>query len=267
MISCNTTQDSDSIARVNNTYLGKDAVKKIIPEGTSAQDSAALVQNYIKKWATETLFVDRAQENLTDGEVIALERLVSSYKKSLFIKKYKDALVGKLLDTTVTDYDVMTYYTSNKANFNLNKELLKVRYLHLDNSYTEIRATRSAFIRYNKKDQAQIEDMKYAYKASSLNDSIWIEFDQIIQKVPILGTKKRETLLNSNGVLQLKDSLGVYLIKIEEVLRRNETAPLEYIAPMIRQIILNKRKLEVLKKLETDITKDAIKNEEFEIYQ
>ncbi len=42
--------------------------------------------------------------------------------------------------------------------------------------------------------------------------------------------------------------------------------PLSYIKPTIEQIILNKRKLELIKKLEKDITKDAIKNNDFEIY-
>ena len=34
----------------------------------------------------------------------------------------------------------------------------------------------------------------------------------------------------------------------------------------IRQIVINKRKLEFIKQLEKDITKDAIKNKQFEIF-
>ena len=56
------------------------------------------------------------------------------------------------------------------------------------------------------------------------------------------------------------------MIKIKEVLKKNNVAPLPYIKPTIRQIILSKRKRELIKKLEKDITKDAIKNKQFEIY-
>jgi hypothetical protein len=34
----------------------------------------------------------------------------------------------------------------------------------------------------------------------------------------------------------------------------------------IKQIVINKRKLELIKQLKKDITKDAIKNKQFEIY-
>ena len=55
-------------------------------------------------------------------------------------------------------------------------------------------------------------------------------------------------------------------MKIDKLLNKGVQAPLEYIKPTIRQIILNKRKLELIKNLEKDITKDAIKNKQFEVY-
>ncbi len=55
-------------------------------------------------------------------------------------------------------------------------------------------------------------------------------------------------------------------MQINDVLGRNEIAPLEYVMPTIKQIVINKRKLEFIKQLEKDITKDAIKNGQFEIY-
>ena len=83
--------------------------------------------------------------------------------------------------------------------------------------------------------------------------------------LPILRTENPQVLKKPNFT-QLKDSLGVYLVKIQDVLDLNETAPLSYIKPTLRQIILNKRKLELVKKFETDITRDAIENNKFEIY-
>ena len=50
------------------------------------------------------------------------------------------------------------------------------------------------------------------------------------------------------------------------MLLRNSTAPLEYVKPTIDKIVINKRKLELIRELEKDITKDAIKNKKFEIY-
>ena len=55
-------------------------------------------------------------------------------------------------------------------------------------------------------------------------------------------------------------------MQINDVLLRNSTAPLEYVKPTINQIVINKRKLELIKQLEKDIKKDAINNKQFEIY-
>ena len=56
-------------------------------------------------------------------------------------------------------------------------------------------------------------------------------------------------------------------MQINDVLLQNSTAPLEYVKPTIDQIVINKRKLEKIRELETDITKDAITNKQFEIYK
>ena len=56
------------------------------------------------------------------------------------------------------------------------------------------------------------------------------------------------------------------MIKIEAILKTNDIAPLSYVRPTIEQIILNKRKKNLLKKIQKDITIDAIKNENFEIF-
>ena len=73
-------------------------------------------------------------------------------------------------------------------------------------------------------------------------------------------------VLKKTNFTQLQDSLGVYLVKIEAVLKTNDIAPLSYVKQTIGQILLNKRKQELLKNIENDITKDAIKNKNFELY-
>jgi hypothetical protein len=44
-------------------------------------------------------------------------------------------------------------------------------------------------------------------------------------------------------------------------------APLEYVLPTLRQIIINKRKLKLVDQLKNEIVNDAIKNKKFEIYE
>ena len=55
-------------------------------------------------------------------------------------------------------------------------------------------------------------------------------------------------------------------MQINDVLQRNEIAPIEYVMPTIREMVINKRKLELIQQLEKDITRDAMENKQFEIY-
>ena len=87
----------------------------------------------------------------------------------------------------------------------------------------------------------------------------------LIGALPVLKFNNSQVLKKTNFT-QLQDSLGVYLVKIEAVLKTNDIAPLSYVKPTIEQIVINKRKQEILKKIEKDITKDAIKNKNFELF-
>ena len=103
------------------------------------------------------------------------------------------------------------------------------------------------------------------FKSFTLNDSVWVQQEALITAFPVLKGKTAQVLKKSNFT-HLQDSLGLYLVKIQDVLNTNDIAPLSHIKPTLQQIILNRRKLELIKNLEKDITKDAIKNNNFEIY-
>jgi len=108
--------------------------------------------------------------------------------------------------------------------------------------------------------------LSFHFKSYFLNDTVWISAAQVAEKIPVLNAENKKELLKKSNYIQLKDSLGLYLIQINEVLQQNDYAPLEYVKPTVNQIIHNRRKLELIKQFEKDITKDAIKNNQFEIY-
>ncbi len=256
----------ETIARVNDTYLYKEDIKTLVPENTPKDDSTNIVNSYINNWATRQLFIDQAKRNLTEEELNKFDELVENYQSTLYINAYKNAVINKSINMEITEEDLKSYYDQNLENFNLNEELIKLRYLHLPSDYGNIVATQRQLNRFNEEDVEELNIKKDEYLAYSLNDSTWIELDQVINRVPILKKQDRSKLLRSSKYMQLRDSTGVYMVKIKDVLKRKEKAPLEYIKPTIRQIILNKRKLELVKKIEKDITRDAVENKQFEVY-
>ena len=268
-VSCDmfkTTNDGIPVARVNESYLYHDDIKDLVPIGTPKEDSTLIVQNFINRWATQQLFVDGAMLNLSDKKQEAFNRLVVQYKNDLYSKAYIEALVKRSVDTVVNLNEAKAYYNNNKEVFKLNEELLKFRYIHVDKNIIDYNNIQERFKRYNDTDKKILDSISIQFKSYSFNDSIWIKLSQVIEKIPAVTPENKNQLLKKSNFVQLKDSLGVYLMQINDALIRNDTAPLEYVKPTIDQIVVNKRKLELIRELEKDITKDAIKNKQFEIY-
>ena len=261
------TDDRLKVARVNDTYLYYDDIKDLVSENTSKEDSILLVQNYINRWATQQLFVDGAMLNLSESQQASFNKLVNQYKNDLYTKAYIEALVKRSIDTTVTDEESKMYYQANEEVFKLNEDLIKFRYVHVDENIIDFNKIEQKFKRFNKSDKKELDSISVQFKSYSLNDSIWIKVSQVINKISIISSGNKNELLKKSNFVQLKDSLGVYLMQINDVLLRGDTAPLEYLKPTIDQIVINQRKLELIKQLEKDITQDAIKNKQFEIYK
>ncbi len=262
------TQEAEgvAVARVNDTYLYESDIQGLIPEATSKEDSILLVNSYITRWATQQLLIDQARINLSQDKLAQFTKLVEEYKNDLLTEAYKNAIVLQQMDSVVSENELMEFYEANKENFKLNDELVKVRYLQVDENYSNLPQAREKLSRFNKKDKLELLAMGIQFKSFNFNDSIWVKKDALLKALPVLQDKTEQVLKKSNFT-QLQDSLGLYLVKIENVLNPNDIAPLSHVRPTIEQIILNKRKLELIKTLETDITKDAIKNNDFEIYK
>ena len=253
------------IARVNDSYLYQKDVKRLIFENTSKDDSTLIVTNFINRWATKQLLIDQSIINLTQEKQDAYNNLVNQYKTDLYTEAYKSSIVAKRLDSVITFEELEKFYNQNKENFKLNDGLLKIRYIHIDENFSNTKELVEKFKRFDSIDKYELTKLSIKFKAFNLNDSIWIKSDLLIGALPVLKQSNIEVLKKTNFT-QLQDSLGVYLVKIEAVLKTNDIAPLSYVKPTIEQIVLNKRKQEILKKIEKEITIDAIKNKNFELF-
>nr|WP_299399721.1 peptidyl-prolyl cis-trans isomerase [uncultured Gelidibacter sp.] len=269
LVSCDFFRQSDDrtpIARVGEFYLYEDDVKDLVVEGTSVEDSTLLVNGYITRWATQLLLVDGAKRNLPEDIQDDFDKLVNQYRNDLFTKAYVEALVKRNIDTAVTISEAQRFYENNKESFKLNEELIKLRYINILQNAINKDEIEKRFKRFNDKDKRYLDSLHVQFKSYSLNDSVWIKAAQVVQKIPVVNAENKKELLKKSNFIQLKDSIGLYLIQINEVLKQNDYAPLEYVKPTVNQIIINRRKLELIKQFEKDITRDAIKNNQFEIY-
>ncbi|EAQ41100.1 hypothetical protein [Polaribacter sp. MED152] len=253
---------SEIVAIVNTEKLFREDIRKFLPKNISKEDSLVLVKGYINDWAIKQLLLINAESNSSLDEVNNIDALVRDYKESLLINNYKERLIKQQLDTTIVDEEVEGFYEKNKENFKLNEELLKIKYLHLDDKIINKKELTKLFKSDNIEDLEELEKQQLSFKNYQFNDSIWTPLDKVLLKLPF----SKENLLNKTKFLEKQDSLGLYLVTIKDVLVRNDTAPLSYIKPTIKQMILHRRKIELIRDIEKILVQDATKNNNLKIY-
>ncbi|MDB2385297.1 hypothetical protein N9V96_02375, partial [Polaribacter sp.] len=208
------------------------------------------------------LLLKKATTNSSKATLDEIDDLVKDYKESLLINKYKEELVKQQLDTIISDNEISEYYNSNKQNFRLNEELIKIKYLHFGNDITDEKEFEELFKSDDIEDLEKLEEYQLNFKSYRFNDSTWVTLDRILLKLPF----EKKNLLKKTKFIQKQDSLGIYLATIKDVLQRNDIAPLSHIKSSVEQMILHKRKVELIRNIEEILVKDATENNNFKTY-
>ena len=257
--------DKEALARVDNMYLYADDIKDLVIDNISSEDSTLIVRNFVNNWVKQQLLLKKAEINLLDKSA-EFERLVKEYREDLFINSYKAAIISQELDTTITNYDLEQYYLVSNENFKLNEELIQLKYISFAKNISNKKELTKLFRSTKKEDLEALESKGLELNAVHLNDSLWVKLSDVFKTISVLKNEDKNQLLKKINFIQKEDSIDIYLISVKGVLKRNEIAPLNYITPTIKQIILHQRKLKLLKKIEETLLNDGKNNKLFEIY-
>ncbi|MFD2890927.1 hypothetical protein ACFS5J_02745 [Flavobacterium chuncheonense] len=256
-----------AVARVGDDYLYEDDLVNIVPIGTSSNDSLAMVKDFIDRWATQKLLYAAAEINLSESETASFNDLIEQYKIDLFTRAYLEGLVVRKIDTVVTDAQIVDYYNKNKQFFTNSNELVKLRYVNLVKENPKLDEIKSKFTSFTAKDKNVLSDLAIQFKSYAFNDSVWVDINQVFEKIPFVNLDNKSEYIKPGNNFQFADSTTVWLVKVREVLPANSSTPLQFIRPTIKQVIINNRKLELVKTIEEEITNDAIKNRKYEVYK
>lgn len=106
--------------------------------------------------------------------------------------------------------------------------------------------------------------IQYAKSFDFFNDN-WVNFDIVKNNIPGNINDDKQYLARNNQI-ELKDSIYYYLVNIQDYKLQNELAPIEYVENNIKNLILNKRKIDFLKQVEDNIYKEGVRQNKFSIY-
>ncbi|MDQ3046481.1 MAG: hypothetical protein M3R27_02965 [Bacteroidota bacterium] len=269
VFSCDTKNTKDEnrtvIARANNSYLYADDLLDLVPSGTPAKDSISLIRKYIEIWVRESLVIQKAESNLRDDQK-NVDKQLQDYRNSLITYAYEKELVKQKLDTLVNDTSIENYYNNNQADFELKDNIIKVIYVKVKKNTPGIEKLKKWYASDNMKDREQLASYCHQFAVNYyLDDNSWLLFDDLLKEIPIQAYNK-ELFLQNNRLVEVSDSLHSYFLNIKGFRIRNSLSPLSFEKENIRNIILNKRKLQLITQMKEDVYNDAANNKKIEIF-
>jgi hypothetical protein len=253
------------LARVFDDYLYESDINGIAPKGIAADDSILLVKSYIENWVKQRLILHQAEKNLQSEEMDFTKQL-ENYRNSLVIFEYENHLVHQKLDTIVSDEEIQNYYDANQNNFVVKDIILRVQYAKLPLKSKFIPQARMLLLSDKPDDKNRLADLceqqSFGY---FIDDQKWMYFSELATQIP-LKPENQEEFLKKNKMVEVSDQTFTYLLRINNYRLKDSNSPLELEKQKIRDIILNKRKMELLGKMRQYIYDNAQKNNDFEIY-
>ena len=256
----------EAVARAGDIFLYLDQIPRIIPEGTSAIDSSAIILDYINKWAKKEFLYQKAVENLSPELKDEIDKQLEETRADLVIYQYQRQMMLEKMDTTVTEAELENYYSANQKSFILGSNIIKALFIKLPVETPNIYRIRLLAHSNEQNDLQQHESYCYqiADKFDDFNEK-WISFNRLSVELPA-DISNEEYFLRRTTFYEANDSAYLYFITIRDYRLRSTLAPFEYVRDDIKRIIWNNRRLEFIQSLESGIYNDALKENGLTIF-
>jgi len=253
------------LARAYNEYLYESDLAGVVPPGSSSSDSTSLARNFIDTWIRQKLIIHQAENNLTSQQMDFAQQL-ENYKNSLIIFEYENELVKQKLDTIVSDEEIEAYYTANQQNFLLKENIIQIRYVKLPKNSPNINQIKKLLASDDSEQKTKLSELAEKYSDDYfLDDQNWLIFNNVMNQIPI-KTYNQEEFLRNHREVEVQDSVYHYIVRFKDFKIKESISPLSFEKDRIKNIILNKRKIDLINKMHQDIYEQSVKKNDFEVY-
>ena len=254
------------IARVNTANLYADELKGIVPDKTTKDDSAARMNAYVTSWVRKQLLIQEALKtiNIDEAEV---ERKVLDYRYSLIGYEFLNYYIQQHLNDSVDDASIQAYYKAHLDNFILKQNIIRGAYIKVSKDAPRTKRIKDLMFSMKEKEMNELKSYCLSFSAAyHLADSSWIEFDKLAVNSPLAEIPNKIQFLRTYNYYETNDQAYLYFLKVDAYKITDNVSPLEFVKHDIKNIILNKRKVELAKKLEDEVYENAAKRKDFEVF-
>ena len=258
--------EDEPLAKVGENVLYAGQVLKLLPEGVSEADSAAMVRQYIENWALGHLMLLKAQEQLSK-EDMDVSREIEQYRRDLLSFRYQKNYVESRIDTAVSEADIKLYYQEHPQAFSYDYSVVKARVVTISRKSPYYSNIKSLFTTQDEEKESELASLcrSYAERYEDFNGE-WVALSQVA-RIADIDLESCEKIFSKSGSSHIKEGEEKNtLIYIVERIAPETLSPLEYNKEKIVDAIISQNKQEILAKLERDLLDDAVANKTLKIY-
>lgn len=256
------TQNDRVLAKVGDKELKMSALEGMLPEGTTKEDSSAIINAFVTRWVKDNLLMNEAENHIPKG--LEIDKLVREYRTSLILNAYQEDLVKQSLDTVVTEAALKEFYQNNKEQYELETPLIRCYMIKIPNSAPNIKDVEKWWDENKKDDRAKLADYAAKYATSYLMvDSTWYRASRIAVELP-KGTIDVED--PSTGESTRKDDNFHYFLRILSVKKKRDYAPFEYVRDQATTFIIQQRKQKLIENQREELFKREMSANAVKIY-
>ena len=239
---------------LNGQYLYQSTLDSL-SFGLLSEDSARVVEQYVKQWAKDILVYDKAKGAVDK----TIEALVEDYRRSLYVHAFEQELVERRMPKQVADSVVEQIYAAHPEKFELRESIAKGVLIVVPNGAPNMKKLRGWLTDLNEDNLENIEKFAYNYAVGyELFTDQWRTAQQLLLTMPF-EQDELDRLLRSKQQIELQDSLSTYILQVTDKRMAGEPMPIEYARPEIEKAVLSQRRVLFLQKERERLYEDAIK--------
>lgn len=261
------TEEADlgvPVAAVGDAVLYESDLKDLFLGKMHERDSILLRENFINSWVREQLVFQDALKNLPEPAKDK-DKELETYYRSLIRYEYEQEFIRNRLNQKVDAAEVDTYYVKNSSVLTLRESIYKITVVVFDQDFEDLDKVKKLHL----SDSESSIDELYEYCIQSaekfnLDLKKWLTYNDI--RSQLFSFPLDEDMLYQRDFIELQSGNLHLMIRVHERKQKGELAPIEYKEQSIKSVIINKRKLNLLKEMEQQIFENAKKNHKFEVY-
>ncbi len=267
LVSCENSNDGnneDILVKVGNKALTPAELASNMPYGLSKNDSTKFARAYIRSWIDSKLVGEIAARNI--GDIDKINQLVDKYRNELIMWEYRQQMYESHADKSLSPDSIKSYYESHINDFKTSAPLIKGIYIKVSDDAPNINNLKKWYCSNKEQDIEQLE--KYGLVDAIHYDYFkdrWIEWEQVESKIPFDFGPNADAFIKSHKKTETSIGGFTYLLHISDYLPTGSTMPLDVAAKQIKDILINRNRIEYDRILRKELFDKGMNDGEIEI--